>query len=302
LTERLKVGTRRSRLARAQTERVLRRLRRAVPDLKFEPVPIETSGDRTTAPEGSTDFTDAIDRALLLGTVDLAVHSAKDLPSVLDRRFVLAACPRRGDPRDCLVVAPGLSASRLPKGARVGSSSPRRRAQLLRWRRDLEVVPLRGNVDTRLERVRARTVDAAVLAVAGLVRLRRGATIGTRLQPQQFLPAPGQGTLAIVTRAGDRSLVQRLGAVNDRTTHECLTAERALAAELGGSCHVPMGALATIRPDGLALEGEVLDPDGHATVRMRRVGDRGAPAELGVAVARGLRVLGADELIGRSGP
>ncbi|HXQ78900.1 MAG TPA: hydroxymethylbilane synthase, partial [Thermoplasmata archaeon] len=175
MTERFRVGTRRSRLARAQTDWVLTRLARAAPGVRFEPIPVDTSGDRDRSVGSSPDFTDTIDRALLRGEVDLAVHSAKDLPVELDRRFELLACPRRADPRDCLVVAPPHRAARLPRGARVGSSSLRRRAQLLRWRSDLNVVEIRGNVDTRIDLVQSGAIDAAILAVAGISRLERTA-------------------------------------------------------------------------------------------------------------------------------
>ncbi len=202
----VRVGTRRSRLATVQTRSVLLQLARAAPGLSFVPSPVDTSGDQDRTVGGSTDFTDTIDRALLRGEIDLAVHSAKDLPVVLDRRLRLVACPRRADPRDCLVVRDGVRADRLPRGARIGSSSPRRRAQLLRWRPDLRVVEVRGNVDTRLGLVRSRSVDAVALAVAGVARLRRKSEIDAVLPTDGFLPAPGQGALAVVARAGARRL------------------------------------------------------------------------------------------------
>ena len=171
MTELLRVGTRRSRLALAQTDSVVRRLASRFPDIRFETVPIDTSGDRDRTVGGSPDFTDEIDRVLARGAIDLAVHSAKDLDSTLPRGFELAACTRRADPRDCLVVRAELSPRRLPRGARVGSSSLRRRAQLLRQRPDLDIREIRGNVDTRVELVRNGTLDAVILAVAGLTRL-----------------------------------------------------------------------------------------------------------------------------------
>ena len=186
VTVRLRVGTRRSRLARAQTESILRRLGRLAPEMRFEAVSVDTSGDRDRSTGRSPDFTDTIDRALLRGEVDLAVHSAKDLPVELDRRFEFLACPRRADPRDCLVVDRGGRTQGLPRGARVGSSSLRRRDQLLRWRPDLLVVEIRGtSILGSVSSVRRRST-AAILAVAGISRLRRSAEIERILPPSRF--------------------------------------------------------------------------------------------------------------------
>ncbi len=190
VTERVRVGTRRSPLARAQTDAVVARLGRLAPSWKFEVVAVETSGDRDRSLGGSPDFTDAIDRALLRGEVDLAVHSAKDLPADLDRGLELVACPRRADARDCLILGRGDGATGLVRGARVGSSSLRRRAQLLRWRPDLTVVEIRGNVDSRIGLVRSDALDAAILAVAGVSRLGRASEISQVLPASAFLPAP----------------------------------------------------------------------------------------------------------------
>jgi len=277
----IRVGTRRSRLAQAQTELVLRRLRRSAPGYRFEAVPMETSGDRDRTPGASPDFTDAIDRALAGGEVDLAVHSAKDLPAELDRRFLLAACPPRADPRDCLVVGSDAPRARLPYGARVGSSSLRRRAQLHRWRPDLAVVEIRGNVDTRLGLVRSGAVDAAILAVAGLSRLRRTGEIARRLPTRSFLPAPAQGALAVVARSEEAKLIGLARRIDHHASRACVEAERAFAAALGGDCSVPLGALARLRAGTLALTGEVLSPDGRIRLRARRSGRASAAQELG---------------------
>ncbi len=296
----IRVGTRRSRLATVQTRSVLSALAQSAPGRSFVPVPVDTSGDRDRAVGGSTDFTDAIDRALLRGTIDLAVHSAKDLPVVLDRRMRLVACPRRADPRDCLVVRNGLRAEALPRGARIGSSSPRRRAQLLRWRPDLKVVELRGNVDTRVARIRAGGVDAAILAVAGLARLRRKGEIDRVLSVDSFLPAPGQGSLAVVARAGARSLIALARAIDHAPTRGCVEAERAFAEQLGGDCNHPIGALAEVRGGTLRLTGEVLSPDGRRALRRRGEGPADEPARLGRALARSMLGLGAAELLSLS--
>jgi len=293
VTAPIRVGTRRSPLARIQTDHVLQYLRRGTPTRRFVPTPIDTSGDRDRGPGGSTDYTDAIDRALATGAVDLAVHSAKDLPAELDPRFVLAACPPREDPRDCLVVAGHLRPERLPLGARIGSSSLRRRAQLLRWRPDLSVVEIRGNVGTRLELVRSGTIDAAILAVAGISRLGRASEIGRVLPPTNFLPAPAQGALAVLARADDASLVRAVRRIDHAPTHWCVDAERAFSAELGGDCQVPLGALATLRGRTLSVTGEVLTPDGSARLRGRRAGPVTRSDGIGRTLGRGLLERGA---------
>ncbi len=294
MTERVRVGTRGSRLARVQTGIVLARLARAAPGCRFEPVEIETSGDRSVGP--SPDFTDAIDRALLRGEVDLAVHSAKDLPVELGPQFVLVACPRRADPRDCLVVAQNLRLRRLPRGARVGSSSLRRRAQLLRWRPDLTVVEIRGNVDTRLDLVRSGSIDAAILAVAGISRLQRTDEIGRVLPSTTFLPSPAQGALAVVTRTGDAKLASVARRINHGPTQACVAAERGFAAALGGDCRTPLGALATVRGRTLSLVGEVLAPEGRLSLRGRARGPLSTAEVLGRKLGTVMLDRGAVEL------
>ncbi len=300
MTAVVRVGTRRSPLARAQTDEVLRLLRRAVPSRRFLPRPLDTSGDAGSASAGSTDFTDAIDRALAAGELDLAVHSAKDLPATLDPRFVLAACPPREDPRDCLVVRPTLPSARLPSRARVGSSSLRRRAQLLRWRPDLSVVAIRGNVDTRLSLVHAGAVDAAILAVAGLSRLERRAEVRRLLSYRDFLPAPAQGAIAVIARGEDSALVEAVGRIDHIPTHRCVEAERAFSAALGGDCDMPLGALATGGRRSLSITGEVLSADGTRRIRGRRSGPPTRPTELGRDLGRALRRRGALALVATS--
>ncbi|MFZ1023500.1 MAG: hydroxymethylbilane synthase, partial [Thermoplasmata archaeon] len=257
MTERVRVGTRRSPLARVQTDWVLARLNHVAPDWRFDPIPVDTSGDRDRSPGSSPDFTDSIDRALIGGTIDLAVHSAKDLPVELDPRLALLACPRRADPRDCLVFASEGVSRTLPRGAKVGSSSLRRRAQLLRWRPDLTVVEIRGNVGTRIGLVQSGAIDAAILAVAGISRLGRSAEIGRILPATSFLPAPAQGALAVVARSGDTLLSSVVSRLDHAATRACVTAERAFAAALGGDCQVPLGALAKGHGESISVEGEV---------------------------------------------
>ncbi|MGA7924220.1 MAG: hydroxymethylbilane synthase [Thermoplasmata archaeon] len=298
MTERVRVATRRSRLARVQTELILTRLTRAEPTWSFVPVPIDTSGDRDTSPGDSPDFTDAIDHALREGEVDLAVHSAKDLPAELDAAFELVACPRRADPRDCLVVAPDTIAYPLPHGARVGSSSLRRRAQLLRWRPDLDVVDIRGNVDTRIGLLGERGLDAVILAVAGIHRLRRAKEITRILPTSTFLPAPAQGALAVLARADDTPVVSAVRRINHPATFQCISAERSFAAALGGDCRVPLGALATHSMRTVSLVGEVLNPAGQRHLRRRRVGPASEGKNLGSNLGKDMLKEGALELLG----
>jgi hydroxymethylbilane synthase len=300
VTERYRVGTRRSPLARAQTEQVLARLTARVPECRFEPAPIDTGGDRERSIGSSPDFTDEIDRALLGGEIDLAVHSAKDLPAELDRRFELSACLRRADPRDGLLLAyrgPGQGGDALPRGARVGSSSPRRRAQLLRWRPDLDVVEIRGNVGTRIDRLRSGRLDAIVLAVAGLLRLGRADEIDTILPPARFLPAPAQGALAVVTRRDDVALGALVRQIDHSATRACVIAERSFAAALGSDCRLPLGALATSDRDHISLTGEVLTPDGRKSLRLRREGRASRARDLGIRLGTHARDRGALDLV-----
>jgi hydroxymethylbilane synthase len=297
VTDAVRVGTRRSALARIQTQKVVERLQRLAPRTAFEVVPIETTGDRDLRPGTSPDFTDAIDRALAAGEVDLGVHSAKDLPVRLDPRLRLLACPTREDPRDALVQ----NQRTLPKEARVGSSSLRRRAQLLRWRSDLDVVELRGNVDTRLQLVESETLDAVILAVAGLRRLGREDAITSILPIPAFLPAPGQGALALVARAEDRSTGQLVSPIDDPATRAAVRAERAFALGLGATCQMPLAALARLDSDRLILAGEVLSADGRRDVSDRLEGAPGNPEQLGTGLAARLRARGAAELLRAAG-
>ena len=301
MSERIRVGTRRSPLARIQTDSILARLSAVASPYRFETVPVTPSGDRDRSSGGSPDFTDAIDRALARGTVDLAVHSAKDLPVDLDRRFALAACPPRADPRDALVGPASTGRGSLPRGARVGSSSPRRRAQLLRFRPDLRVVEIRGNVGTRISLVRSGAIDAAVLAVAGLERLGRRSEIAHILPTSRFLPAPAQGALAVVARTGDTSLARAVARIDDPPTHACVVAERAFASALGGDCHLPMGALARCRDRTVSLTGEVLSADGRTSLRRRRAGAAREAESVGARLGREMLDRGARELLGGAG-
>jgi hydroxymethylbilane synthase len=278
VTDRVRIGTRGSPLALAQTATVVSALRSHARRTQFDVVSITTSGDRRKA--ASPDFTDAIDRALRRGAIDIGVHSAKDLPVRWDDRLRLAACPRREDPRDALSQA----RRELPRGARIGSSSPRRRAQLLRWRSDLEVVPVRGNVDTRLALARPGRLDAVILAVAGLRRLGRADAISRILPTTRFLPAPAQAALALVTRSEDANTARLARSIDHGATSQAVHIEREFAGTMGGDCQLPLAALARVDRGRTTLTGEVLSEDGRrglsGTVTRRRVPWTGLGREL----------------------
>ena len=292
MTERLRVGTRGSPLARAQTELVVRALHRVAPEVVVEPVLLRTSGDRVRRARSTLDFTDDIDRCLEEGDVDLAVHSAKDLPARPVRRVEVAAYPRRGDPRDCLVLrTPGTLAD-LPRGARLGSSSVRRRAQLLRVRPDLEVLPVRGNVGTRIEKIRLEGLDGVVLAAAGLLRLGWKDRISEHLGPPRWLPAPGQGALAVEVRKGDRLARRTVERIDHRPTRAEVEAERAVVSSLGGDCNLPLGALGRVRSGRLLLRAALFSPDGRRRLSFALHGSPSRAERLGAEVGHRLAEVG----------
>jgi hydroxymethylbilane synthase len=306
----MRVGSRASKLALAQAGLVSGALGGA------EVVPIITSGDRGEARQDKSRWVAEIEEALVREEVDLAVHSAKDVPGELRGGLELLGCPERAPAEDVLCGANSLEA--LARGARVGTSSLRRAAQLRAARADLEVVSLRGNVDTRLRRLAGEDAGLAaiVLARAGLLRLGREGEAGTVLEPRRFVPAPGQGILALEGRAGDESTRAAVSAISDATAFACLRAERELARELEASCRTPLGAYAAPleRPparggvgtasaasgDGIRLCSWVGLPDGSAWIGDELDGERDAPEELGREAARRLRLAGAREILGRA--
>jgi hydroxymethylbilane synthase len=237
-----------------------------------------------------------LERALRDRTVDLAVHSAKDVPSELADGLAIVGVPAREDPRDALCGAPSLRV--LAPGARVGTSSPRRRAALLAVRRDLRVVELRGNVDTRLRKLEEGEVDAAVLALAGLRRLGREAAATAVLDVAQVVPAAGQGALILEARSDDAAARAAAASITDARAFACVRAERALVERLQATCHTPVGACATqssaTRIDLLAFVGR---PDGSAAIVQRHSGDAAAPEAIGAALAERLLAAGAEALL-----
>jgi hydroxymethylbilane synthase len=302
----IRIGTRGSLLATTQAAGVRDAL--VANGHPAELVIISTAGDRSSAPIESLGvgvFTTALREAIEDCRVDAAVHSHKDLPTADDPRFIVAAIPARNDPRDAVVARDGLVLGQLPTGSLVGTSSPRRAAQLRALGLGLEIRPLRGNLDTRLNRVSSGDLDAVVVARAGLARLGRLDDVTETLEPVQMLPAPAQGALAVECRAGDR-LAAVLAELDDADTRAAVTAERALLAELEAGCSAPVGAIAEVVEsidesgrvfEELSLRGCVAALDGSDVIRASGIGTPGRARELGLSVAAELLELGAGELV-----
>ena len=299
---RLRLGSRGSPLALWQAHHVADQLRARWPRLVVDLSIVETQGDRSTEAEltmGSATgiFVREIESALLSGAIDLAVHSLKDLPTETPQGLALAATPPRHDARDALVCRTADSVAGLPHGASVATGSPRRRSQLLNARPDLRCVPVRGNVDTRLRKLELGTFDALILAVAGIERLGLTQVPYTPIPLAMFLPAPGQGALAIELRADDASTRRYVGPLDDSDTAATVAAERAFLAALGAGCLAPAGAFATVAADRLELDAMVGTPDGTRLLRQRSEGARGQADELGAALARRLLDAGGDDIL-----
>jgi hydroxymethylbilane synthase len=302
----LRIGTRGSALALWQAKSIAAELHRG-PGVETELVIIRTSGDKfqqTSFSEMGTKgvFIKELEDALLEGRVDLAVHSMKDVPTEIPGGLTIAAICKREDVRDALLSAGGLTLEQLPTGARVGTSSLRRQSQLLHARSDLRMLELRGNVDTRIEKLKRGDYDAIVLAKAGLDRLGLNKNISQVLSPEICLPAAGQGAIGIEARAGDSGTLRILGQLNDAETRTGVEAERAALAGLEGGCQVSIGAWGRVEGGKLILEVAVLSPDGAQ--RMWEKG-WGAPEEakaIGARVSQTLRENGAAALLVREGP
>ncbi|MEB3237564.1 MAG: hydroxymethylbilane synthase [Candidatus Sericytochromatia bacterium] len=300
----VRVGTRGSLLATTQTAQTMATLQAAHPDLEVETVLIRTTGDiRQDVPlaevGGDGLFVKELERALAEGRIDLAVHSLKDLPTAQPEGLELAAILPREDARDAFISAEGTSLESLPDGARIGTGSSRRQAQLAIMGRSWQVRGLRGNVDTRLARLQEGAFEAILLACAGLDRLDRGAVITERLPFLKMLPAPGQGAVVIQCRGEDAALRARLAAVDDAETRAAVTAERALLACLHGGCSIPLGALGRVRSDRLELEAFLGLPDGSDHVRMSWTGPLAKPVDLGEALAERLIDAGGKAILDR---
>lgn len=302
MTRPLRIGTRSSPLARWQAEHVADRLRQLGSEVEI--VFITTQGDVRTGPLGQIGgqglFTKEIQRALLEGEVDIAVHSLKDLPTDSVDGLTLGAVPERESPGDVLVAASAADFASLPQSARVGTGSLRRRTQLLHARSDLVVLDIRGNVDTRLRKVDDGEFDAIVLAEAGLSRLGLAERITQVLPKSLMLPAVGQGALGIEIRAGNDHALQAVAPLNHAETQAAVVAERALLATLRGGCLAPVGAWARLEGSLLQLDAVVLSADGQVKIAANGAAPLEEAAELGRRVAQSLRDQGSDDLIAAS--
>jgi hydroxymethylbilane synthase len=297
----LRIGTRGSALALAQTEWVKRRLEEHDREIRVEIVKIKTSGDRfLTSPIpaiGKGIFVKEIEDALLEKKIDLAVHSMKDLPTVATPGLAIAAVPEREDARDVLTTRARAGLKDLPAGARVGTGSLRRRAQILSRKPDLCVVAIRGNVDTRLKKMDQGEVDGLIMAAAGLKRLGLIDRIGEYLSADVCLPAPAQGALALQAREGDHA-VNTVAFLRHAPTMLAVTAERALLEALGGGCQLPVGALASVSGAALKLAAVAADPDGRKLLREEHGGPAESAERIGIELAERLLSRGARTLLG----
>jgi hydroxymethylbilane synthase len=295
----LKLGTRASQLALAQAETVAKLLR--ADGHEVEIVKITTTGDRVEGPisdhGGKQVWVKEIESALLDGSIDLAVHSAKDLPTQLADGLTIGAYPQREDPRDAFIGGPGKRFASLAPGARVGTGSSRRVALLRALRPELEPVPIRGNVPTRLAKIESLNLDGVVLAAAGLIRLGLEDRILDPLDPDRFVPAGGQGALAVEVRIDDEEVHQIASRLDDRDVAAQIRAERAFLFELGGDCHTPIAAYASIHGIRLRLRALVMSPDGRDRVEGSAEGEVSAPEMLGATLGRELLGRGVRRLL-----
>ncbi|HEX4074773.1 MAG TPA: hydroxymethylbilane synthase [Candidatus Acidoferrales bacterium] len=309
---RLRIGTRGSSLALWQANHIADSLAK-LHGVETELVRIRTSGDRLQsasvaqvneaigAEGGKGIFIKEIEDALLSGAVDLAVHSMKDVPTETPSGLTFAAITQREDARDCLISRGGLALDALPQGARVGTSSLRRQAQLRHHRPDLDVVDLRGNVDTRIRKLESGEFDAIVLALAGVTRLGARAKVTQIFDEDLMLPAVGQGALGIETRAADAQTTRFVAALDHDETRACVTAERALLRELRGGCQVPLGAWGRIRGGELHLEAGVFSAAGSEYVRLDEAGAPAEAEDIGTRLAQALIEAGADRILRLAG-
>ena len=296
------IGTRGSALAMCQAESVRKKLEERYPDRPCTIRTIKAQADQNpelplVAMEGEGVFVKELEAALLDGQVDLAVHSMKDLPLETPAGLCIAAVCERQEPRDAFVSRAGCAFGQLPSGSRIGTSSPRRRSQLLRLRPELQVRDIRGNVDTRLRKLEEGQYDAIVLAACGLIRLGLERRITAYLDVSQMLPEPGQGALAIETRADDSKIRDMVGVLEDPVSRACVEAERSFLRALGGGCRVPIAAYASCSDGILALEGAVIAADGHDQRGGKLTGPVSEPIAIGERLAAQLTVQGAKALL-----
>ncbi len=294
-----KLGTRGSKLSLAQTNWVLEELKKTNSSLKFEIEKITTKGDTDTRPlftmEQKGIFEKEIDRAVAEKRVDFAVHSMKDVPSTLDPSLTIACVPKRESVNDVLITNEGYSLDSVPSGFVIGSSSLRRAVQISRKRPDLTVKPLRGNIETRINKVTENQIDGIVLAKAGISRLSVD-TKHTVLSKDEFLPSPGQGALAIVCRSDDKETIQMLKKIEDSNSRIEVDAERSLSEHIDSGCRFPVGAYATIKSNSLILKVGVYSMDGKKSILIEESGPTDNPFELGQKIGNELKSQGVSEI------
>lgn len=288
----LRVGTRGSRLALAQTAIVVDLIKRATPAATLDVVQIRTAGDKVTAGSSETDrklaFTEEIDRQLISAKVDIAVHSLKDVPSIIDPRLVIGAMPARADPRDALVALSGRRLSEVPAGSSIGTSSIRRKVQLGRLRPDLSVVDIHGNVETRIAKMKGLGLEGVVLAAAGLQRLGVTDKASQFFSTEEMVPAACQGILGVAVRRDNKEALDALRRIDDSASHVAGECERAFLEAVGGDCNFPVGAYAEVEGFKLTLTGLVAEPDGSSMARGSIGGSTSSARDLGAQLARRL--------------
>ncbi len=299
---RLKIGTRGSKLSRAQTQTVVEMLSGRIPGLEIEVIPIKTLGDRLppekrSTVDSKTAFTGDIESLLLSGGVDAAVHSMKDLPVELRDGLKIAATPPRGDPRDALISLHGEELRNLPPRATVGTSSLRRKAQLLNLRRDLSVIDLRGNVESRIQEMIRLSLDAIVLAAAGLERISEAQRIAQIFSTEEMVPAAGQATLAVEVRKGDDEIEKIIAKIDDEKTRLESECERAFVLRIGGDCYVPAGACARVNGGSVKIVGMIASPDGSKVLKRTLVSPSRDAESLGRELAEEVLQLGGEKIL-----
>jgi hydroxymethylbilane synthase len=298
----IKIGTRGSSLAVVQSEWIKSAIISQYPDISVELVRIKTKGDRIIDSPlsrigGKGLFVKEIEDALIKNEVDLAVHSIKDVPAEIPEGLCLPVFPEREDPRDAFISREYSSVGDLPEGSSIGTGSLRRSSQLLNIRPDLKIIPLRGNVDTRLKKLESEDMQAIILAAAGLKRLGLLSRVTQMLSIDDFLPAIGQGALGLEMRQGDKRVLDALRFLNHRPTELAVRAERAFLKRLEGGCQVPIAGFAVPEGDGIRLRGMVAELDGRRIISDEAKGPEDNPEELGIALADRLLSAGADKIL-----
>lgn len=298
----LRIGTRASSLAVKQTELVVDALLKLEPSMDFQLVKISTKGDVENRPLFAMDekgiFEKEIDQSVIDGEIDFAVHSLKDIPSELPEVLVIASIPKRAKPNDVLVNSHKLPLKDLPAGSIIGTSSLRRAIQVLRLRSDVDVRPIRGNVETRIKKALSGEYDAIILAEAGLNRLSMQDNIVERFGIRSFVPAPGQGIMAVTCKSDNLSLISTLERIEDYESRQQAMAERSLTRNIQGGCRFPVGAIATTKPNTneLSLHASVFSSDGSENIRMKEIGPIANATEIGNKLADRLNQMGVEKL------